>query len=172
MFQSFDKSEVLSQGDQTPLIQENLTADVCIDDSEVFCFRNKFEDQRLYDEYINKSNEENYKQMQKLRQILPAYKLKDDIIAALEKNQVLVITGETGCGKTTQITQFILDDYLQKKNGSTVRICCTQPRRISAFSVAARVAAERNEKLGESVGYQIRLERWYYYSVMIMFSIS
>lgn len=67
-----------------------------------------------------------------------------------------------GCGKSTQIAQFILDDQLEAGNGSVTRIVCTQPRRISAISVAERVAAERAEKLGKSVGYQIRLEKYIY----------
>lgn len=64
-----------------------------------------------------------------------------------------------GCGKTTQVAQFILDDELEAGNGSVTRIICTQPRRISAISVAERVAMERTENLGNSVGYQIRLEK-------------
>lgn len=64
-----------------------------------------------------------------------------------------------GCGKTTQVVQFVLDDYIVKKKGSMCNIVCTQPRRISAVSVAERVASERDEKLGESVGYVIRLEK-------------
>ncbi|KYM95193.1 putative ATP-dependent RNA helicase DHX36 [Cyphomyrmex costatus] len=66
---------------------------------------------------------------------------------------------DKGCGKTTQIAQFILDDELEAGNGSVTRIICTQPRRISAISVAERVAMERAENLGNSVGYQIRLEK-------------
>lgn len=67
-----------------------------------------------------------------------------------------------GCGKTTQVAQFILDGQLEAGNGSVTRIACTQPRRISAISVAERVAAERAEKLGKSVGYKIRLEQYAY----------
>lgn len=68
-----------------------------------------------------------------------------------------------GCGKTTQVAQFLLDDQLEAENGSITRIICTQPRRISAISVAERVAAERAEKLGKSVGYQIRLEKFVFF---------
>ncbi|CAN1277702.1 DExH-box ATP-dependent RNA helicase DExH1, partial [Linum perenne] len=72
--------------------------------------------------------------------------------------QVLVISGETGCGKTTQLPQYILEEEISALRGGTCSIICTQPRRISAISVAARVSSERGETLGESVGYQIRLE--------------
>lgn len=62
------------------------------------------------------------------------------------------------CGKTTQIPQFILDASLKGSSNVLSNIICTQPRRISAISVAERVAQERAERVGISVGYQIRLE--------------
>ena len=62
------------------------------------------------------------------------------------------------CGKTTQIPQFVLDNWLKDGKGDDCFVICTQPRRISATSVAERVASERAEKPGETVGYQIRLE--------------
>lgn len=64
----------------------------------------------------------------------------------------------TRCGKTTQVPQFILDQHMQSRDLHLCNIICTQPRRISALAVAQRVADERCEKLGNSVGYQIRLE--------------
>ena len=72
--------------------------------------------------------------------------------------QVLVVSGETGCGKTTQLPQFILEEEISCLRGADCNIICTQPRRVSAISVAARISAERGESLGEAVGYQIRLE--------------
>lgn len=65
--------------------------------------------------------------------------------------QVVVISGETGCGKTTQIPQFILESEIESVRGASCSIVCTQPRRISAISVSERVATERGEQLGESV---------------------
>ena len=65
--------------------------------------------------------------------------------------QVVVISGETGCGKTTQLPQYILESEIDAARGATCSIICTQPRRISAMSVSERVATERGEKLGESV---------------------
>ena len=96
--------------------------------------------------------------MLKCREKLPSYKMRKEIIETVRGNQVVVISGETGCGKTTQVAQFILEDMIDRKDGSICKIVCTQPRRISAISVAQRVAEERGEKLGESTGYQIRLE--------------
>ncbi|ELT89229.1 hypothetical protein CAPTEDRAFT_101871 [Capitella teleta] len=96
--------------------------------------------------------------MQAARHRLPAAKWDLEIVQMLKHGQVLVISGMTGCGKTTQVPQFILDASLKSKTGQVANILCTQPRRISAMSVAERVADERAEKLGGIVGYQIRLE--------------
>ncbi|KAJ3690094.1 hypothetical protein LUZ61_019258 [Rhynchospora tenuis] len=98
------------------------------------------------------------KQLQSFREKLPAFKAKDEFLKAVVSNQVVVISGETGCGKTTQLPQFILEEEIENLRGAHCNIICTQPRRISAISVAARIASERGEELGEIVGYQIRLE--------------
>ncbi|KAG9439528.1 hypothetical protein H6P81_019693 [Aristolochia fimbriata] len=98
----------------------------------------------------------------KLRQIaqekvkLPITSFKDIITSSSESNQVLLISGETGCGKTTQVPQFLLDHQWSK--GEVCKIVCTQPRRISAISVSERISYERGENVGDSVGYKIRLE--------------
>lgn len=65
--------------------------------------------------------------------------------------QVVIISGETGCGKTTQIPQFILESEIESARGAMCSIICTQPRRISAMTVSERIAAERGELLGETV---------------------
>ncbi|KAJ4709838.1 putative ATP-dependent RNA helicase [Melia azedarach] len=98
------------------------------------------------------------KKMLKFRRNLPAYKEKDRLLTAISQNQVVIISGETGCGKTTQIPQFILESEIESVRGAVCSILCTQPRRISAMSVSERVASERGEKLGESVGFKVRLE--------------
>ncbi|KAL5581513.1 hypothetical protein UlMin_013955 [Ulmus minor] len=87
---------------------------------------------------------------------LPITSFKDQITTTIESHQVVLISGETGCGKTTQVPQFLLD-YMWGK-GEACKIVCTQPRRISATSVAERISYERGENIGESIGYKIRLE--------------
>ncbi|KAK4479906.1 hypothetical protein RD792_015450 [Penstemon davidsonii] len=98
------------------------------------------------------------RKMMKFRSTLPAYKEKDVILNAISQNQVIIISGETGCGKTTQIPQFILESEIERMQGAMCNIICTQPRRISAMSVSERIATERGETLGETVGYKVRLE--------------
>ncbi|PWA73424.1 DNA/RNA helicase, ATP-dependent, DEAH-box type, conserved site-containing protein [Artemisia annua] len=92
--------------------------------------------------------------LQEQRQSLPIYKLKKELVQAVNDNQVLVVIGETGSGKTTQVTQYLAEA------GYTTRgkIGCTQPRRVAAMSVAKRVAEEFGCRLGEEVGYSIRFE--------------
>lgn len=96
--------------------------------------------------------------MLEFRRSLPAHKERDVLLKAVSENQVVVVSGETGCGKTTQLPQYILESEIEAARGASCSIICTQPRRISAMSVSERVAAERGEKLGESVGYKVRLE--------------
>ncbi|MEE6501076.1 hypothetical protein FKM82_004056 [Ascaphus truei] len=117
-------------------------------------------DQQLREDLRKKRTDYRYLEMQRFREKLPSYSMKEKIIKVINSSQVTVVSGETGCGKTTQVTQFILDDYINRGKGSACHIVCTQPRRISAISVAERVAAERAEACGKgnSTGYQIRLE--------------
>ncbi|ALC40030.1 CG1582 [Drosophila busckii] len=89
----------------------------------------------------------------------------DRILQLIESSSVVVVSGETGCGKSTQVPQFILDNWFfralnraERTPMPHVEIICTQPRRISAIGVAERVAAERLDRIGQLVGYQIRLE--------------
>ncbi|XP_068572950.1 putative ATP-dependent RNA helicase DHX57 [Cebidichthys violaceus] len=116
------------------------------------------ENGKLCREFKNKQSSGRFRSMLEQRRKLPAWQEKENILNLLDQCQVLVVSGMTGCGKTTQIPQFILDDSLGGPAEEVVNIICTQPRRISAISVAQRVAQERAESLGNSVGYQIRLE--------------
>mmetsp|Transcript_12537 Transcript_12537/g.22733 ORF Transcript_12537/g.22733 Transcript_12537/m.22733 type:complete len:1346 (-) Transcript_12537:420-4457(-) len=99
-----------------------------------------------------------YKKMLAKRNNLPSMIMKDEILGLISNYQVVVISGETGCGKTTQIPQIVLDDYVTRGSGAQINMICTQPRRISAMGVADRVSSERLERLGETVGYSIKGE--------------
>ncbi|GMK54047.1 hypothetical protein CspeluHIS016_0106330 [Cutaneotrichosporon spelunceum] len=95
------------------------------------------------------------------RQRLPAWKSREEICSALDTSRVLVVVGETGCGKSTQLPQFILDHEIAAGRGASTNIIVTQPRRVAAMGVASRVAQERLEDVDtrpESVGYSIRGE--------------
>ncbi|CDF38530.1 Putative ATP-dependent RNA helicase DHX8 [Chondrus crispus] len=89
------------------------------------------------------------------RESLPIARLKTQLLLAIRDNQILVVVGETGSGKSTQMTQYLVEAGYTK-NGK--KIACTQPRRVAAMSVAKRVAEERGCRLGEEVGYSIRFE--------------
>ncbi|RYO85155.1 hypothetical protein DL764_009222 [Monosporascus ibericus] len=93
--------------------------------------------------------------IQETRKSLPIYAYRDEFIAAMEQHQILVIVGETGSGKTTQLPQY-LHEAGYTKDGR--KVGCTQPRRVAAMSVAARVAEEMGVKVGNEVGYSIRFE--------------
>ncbi|CAG0884517.1 unnamed protein product [Darwinula stevensoni] len=118
----------------------------------------------LKSRYASKNSDCSYQELLVQRKALPVWNARSEILLALKKHQVLVISGMTGCGKSTQVPQFILDDWLSSQSGSCCYVAVTQPRRISAVGLAERVAQERVEKVGNVVGYQIRLQsctsRW------------
>lgn len=89
------------------------------------------------------------------RKTLPIFTFKNKLIEAIKNNQMVIVIGETGSGKSTQIPQYVADAGLQR-NG---RIIVTQPRRVAAKSLACRVALERGVELGTSVGHSVRFDR-------------
>ena len=99
--------------------------------------------------------EQRVKTIDQVRKSLPVYEWREQLLEAIEQYQVLIVVGETGSGKTTQLPQF-LHEAGYTKGGQ--KIGCTQPRRVAAMSVAARVAEEMGVRLGKEVGYSIRFE--------------
>ncbi|XHF97963.1 Pre-mRNA-splicing factor ATP-dependent RNA helicase PRP16 [Aspergillus wentii] len=94
------------------------------------------------------------KTLREQREFLPAFAVREDLLRVIRDNQVIVVVGETGSGKTTQLTQFLHEDGYSKFG----LIGCTQPRRVAAMSVAKRVSEEMEVDLGSEVGYAIRFE--------------
>ncbi|XP_048868096.1 ATP-dependent RNA helicase DHX30 isoform X2 [Brienomyrus brachyistius] len=93
-----------------------------------------------------------------LREELPVDAHRERVVSAVEAARVTVVEGETGCGKTTRIPRFLLEHHVLRGDGAHCNILVTQPRRISAVSVAGRVAQELGPSLRRHVGYQVRLE--------------
>ena len=92
------------------------------------------------------------------RRSLPVAKYSNTIIDVLSQYGFCVVCGETGCGKSTQIPQFLLEHEILADRAGSCSIVCTQPRRISAIGLAERVAFERGEKVGDVIGYSVRLD--------------
>lgn len=88
------------------------------------------------------------------RSKLPIMESREKILKVVAENNVVIVVGETGSGKTTQLTQFFYEDGYAQFG----QICCTQPRRVAACSVARRVADEMGVELGDLVGYSIRFD--------------
>ncbi|KAJ6509009.1 pre-mRNA splicing factor [Mycena sanguinolenta] len=99
--------------------------------------------------------EKRAKTIEETRKSLPIYTYKEQLIEAIKEHQVLIVVAETGSGKTTQLPQYLHEAGFTA-NGQ--KIGCTQPRRVAAMSVAARVAEEMGTKVGYEVGYSIRFE--------------
>lgn len=96
--------------------------------------------------------------MRNSRAALPITTRARELLDHIQNNDATICMATTGSGKTTQIPQLILDDYIDRGEGARCNIICTQPRRLAAISVAQRVAKERGENLGASIGYQVRFE--------------
>ena len=118
--------------------------------------RSSIDSVQVYHEWLSTRETLKYKQILASRQRLPAWSAQREILDSLAKENVFVISGETGSGKSTQVAQFILDDMIQRHMAANCSIICTQPRRISAISLAERVAEERMLPVGEEIGYSIR----------------
>ena len=132
-----EKSNSSNSSDTEVLKKEDN--DITIKEEKI----NKFTGQIYSDDY--------YKLLKK-RMSLPVWSSRKQILELVEKNRIVIIQGETGSGKTTQIPQFLLDA------GYYGGIVCTQPRRVAAMSIAKRVSQEMEVELGEQVGYTVRFD--------------
>merc|ERR1719199_1096608 len=106
--------------------------------------------------WTNRPYSKRYSEILEGRLKLPVYQFKEKLLDAVAKNQIVVLEGETGSGKTTQIPQFLVEAGYAEQGYTTV--ACTQPRRVAATSIATRVADEMDCELGAEVGYTIRFE--------------
>ncbi|KAG0216419.1 hypothetical protein BGX28_002889 [Mortierella sp. GBA30] len=113
---------------------------------------------RLFDQFTAYKQNPSLAKLRDSRAALPISQYDDEITSKVRENDVVVLVGQTGCGKTTQLPQIILEDYIKNRQGGVCNIICTQPRRIAAISVAQRVAVERGERVGQSIGYQVRFD--------------
>jgi len=120
------------------------------------------EQEQIKIEYQKENNFIEYEKMEVARKALPIHNIRYDLINKLKTSQVIVVSGGTGSGKSTQCPQYILEDALSKGEGSKTKILVTQPRRIAAISVSERVSQERYEKDAKgdnsSVGYAVRFK--------------
>ncbi|XP_039500846.1 pre-mRNA-splicing factor ATP-dependent RNA helicase PRP16 isoform X1 [Drosophila santomea] len=114
----------------------------------------KFADHMRDQETGGKSDFSRKKTISEQRRFLPVFASRQELLNVIRENSVIIIVGETGSGKTTQLTQYLHEDGYSKRG----MIGCTQPRRVAAMSVAKRVSDEMDTQLGEDVGYAIRFE--------------
>ena len=112
--------------------------------------------------WTTRSSTAPYQNMLVSRKTLPIWSHKQELLQAFNSNQIVIVCGETGCGKSTQVPAYILEQELS--NGRSCKVYCTEPRRISAISLARRVSEELGERKGEVgtsrslVGFAVRLD--------------
>ena len=123
------------------------------DDRTDFKAGQKFADHMKVDQEM-KSDFSRSKTMKQQREFLPVYAVRQQLLQLIRDNSVIIVVGETGSGKTTQLTQYLHEDGYTNVG----MIGCTQPRRVAAMSVAKRVSDETGTELGDEVGYSIRFE--------------
>ncbi|CEL09073.1 Putative RNA helicase [Aspergillus calidoustus] len=121
---------------------------------DVYKGGNKFAQHMKKQDERGQSSFSKSKTLREQREYLPAFAVREDLLRVIRDNQVVVVVGETGSGKTTQLTQFLHEDGYANFG----MIGCTQPRRVAAMSVAKRVSEEMECDLGDLVGYAIRFE--------------
>ncbi|KAK8810555.1 hypothetical protein WA158_007130 [Blastocystis sp. Blastoise] len=114
----------------------------------------EFQDDPTQDFFDLHSTNQNKESLKEQRENLPIFEYKQQILDAIQTHQVLILLGETGSGKTTQVSQYLYEEGLL----GTKRIGITQPRRVAAITVAKRVSEEQGVRLGDEVGYNVRFD--------------
>jgi pre-mRNA-splicing factor ATP-dependent RNA helicase DHX16 len=148
------RAEIVDEGDYEYVFDDAQKINFIMDSKLEGDRKPLTKEQRLLQQQLDAA-EKKAASIEETRKSLPIYQFREEIIQAIHEHQVLIIVGETGSGKTTQIPQYLHEAGFTK-NG--LKIGCTQPRRVAAMSVAARVAEEMGVKLGNEVGYAIRFE--------------
>ncbi|KAI5309851.1 hypothetical protein KEM55_002281, partial [Ascosphaera atra] len=148
------KAEFVYEGDYDFVFDESQKINFIMDSKLAGDEKMMTTEQRVFQQQLDAA-EKKAATIEETRKSLPIYQFRDDLIQAMEDHQILIIVGETGSGKTTQIPQY-LHEAGYTKGG--MKIGCTQPRRVAAMSVASRVAEEMGVKVGHEVGYAIRFE--------------
>lgn len=134
------------------------------------------ESARITHDFALREQWESYQHMLQQRANLPIAAFREHIMSVIDSSQCVVLCGETGCGKSTQVPSFILEHGMRR--GQRVKIWCTEPRRISAVSLAQRVSSELGEASGACgtrsslVGYSIRLDSRVSASSRIIFATT
>ena len=150
-----NKKKKLSES-ESETYKKNKKKDESSDsDTEVFKInidKNNLQLKREINKFTGKEYTEEYYKLLEKRKLLPVWSSKNKILDLVEKNRIVIIQGETGSGKTTQIPQFLLE------SGYYGGIVCTQPRRVAAMSIAKRVSQEMEVELGKQVGYTVRFD--------------
>ncbi|XP_077297512.1 ATP-dependent RNA helicase l(1)G0007 isoform X1 [Arctopsyche grandis] len=114
----------------------------------------RFAEHMMVDQGEGKSDFSRKKTITEQRRYLPAFAVREQLLNIIRENPIVIIVGETGSGKTTQLTQYLHEEGYSRLG----MVGCTQPRRVAAMSVAKRVSDEMATTLGEDVGYAIRFE--------------
>lgn len=129
--------------------------ELILDDEVEFESFSDLEEEIEEEDLVHDKREEKVKTILETRKSLPVFSYREELLEAVENYQTIIVVGETGSGKTTQIPQYLVEAGYTK---GSKKIGCTQPRRVAAMSVAARVSDEMNTKIGHEVGYSIRFE--------------
>ncbi|XP_054169232.1 ATP-dependent RNA helicase DHX30-like [Oppia nitens] len=114
----------------------------------------------LNERHKRQETDDSFRSLRQQIEELPINKYREQILKEINENRVIVISGDTGCGKTTQIPQMIFENEIKGGRGAFANIVVTQPRRLSAISISERVALEFGEEvIGKSIGYNVRFDK-------------